>query len=191
VFTRCRRVFVDHSTLHRWSIKMLPVLAAKCRRRKRQIGRNWRMDETCVKISGQRKSLYRAVDRAGESVEFLLRARRDTAAARAFFGRALDLHGVPGKIDKSGANTAAIASIQADSGLPIEMRQSEYLNNLVEQDHCAVKRITRPMPGFKTFRCARILIAGIEVMHMIRRGPLGEVKDRSSSAANRFCSLAF
>ena len=94
-------------------------------------------------------------------------------------------------IDKSGANTAAIASIQADSGLPIEMRQLKYLNNLVEQDHRAVKRITRPMLGFKTFRCARILIAGIEVMHMIRKGQLGAVKDRSSSAANRFYSLAF
>ena len=68
----------------------------------------------------------------------------------------MDLHGVPEKItiDKSGANTAAITSIQADSGLPIEMRQSKYLNNLVEQDHRVVKRVTRPMLGFKTFRCA-------------------------------------
>ena len=94
-------------------------------------------------------------------------------------------------IDKSGANTAAIASIQADSGLPIEMRQSKYLNNLVEQDHRAVKRITRPMLGFKTFGCARILFAGIEVMHMIRKGQLGDIKDRASSAANQFYSLAF
>ena len=94
-------------------------------------------------------------------------------------------------IDKSGANTAATLSIQADSGLPIEMRQSKYLNNLIEQHHRAVKRITRPMLGFKTFRCARILIAGIQVMHMIRRGQLGDIKDRSSSAANQFYSLAF
>ena len=140
-----RGVFVDHSTLHRWSLKVLPVLTATFRRRKRPVGRSWRMDETYVKIT----------------------------------------------IDKSGANTAAITSIQADSGLPIEMRQSKYLNNLVEQDHRAVKRITRPMLGFKTFRCARILIAGIEVMHMIRKGQLGDIKDRSSSAANQFYSLAF
>ena len=82
-------------------------------------------------------------------------------------------------------------SIQADSGRPIEMRQSKYLNNLVEQNHRAVKRITRPMLGFKTFRCARILIAGIEVMHMIRKGQLAAAKDRASSAANQFYSLAF
>ena len=79
-------------------------------------------------------------------------------------------------IDKSGSNTAAIASLQADSGLSIEMRQSKYLNNIVEQDHRAVKRITRPMLGFKTFRCARILLAGIEFMHMIRKGQLGAIQ---------------
>ena len=174
-----RGVFVDHSTLHRWSIKMLPVLTAMFRQRKRTVGRSWRMDETYVKVGGQWKYLYRAVDRDGENVDFLVRAKQDHAAARAFFERAIDLHGAPEKItiDKSGANTAAITSIHADSGLCIEMRQSKYLNNLVEQDHRAVKRITRPMLGFKTFGCARILIAGIKVMHMIRKGPLGVIKD--------------
>ena len=188
-----RGVFVDHSTLHRWSMKMLPVLAAVFRRRKRPVGRSWRMDETYVKVAGKWKYLYRAVDRDGDTVDFLLRAKRDHAAARAFFERAIDLHDVPEKItiDKSGSNTAAIVSIQADSGLSIVMRQSKYLNNIVEQDHRAVKRITRPMLGFKTFGCARILIAGIEVMHMIRKGQLGAIKDRASSAANQFYSLAF
>ena len=117
----------------------------------------------------------------------------DHAAARAFFERAIGLHGVPEKltIDKSGANTAAIVSMQADSGLPIALRQSNYLNNVVEQDHRAVKRIARPMLGFKTFRCARILIAGIGIMHMIRKGKFGRVKDRASSPAAKVYSLAF
>ena len=188
-----RGVAIDHSTIHRWAIKMLPVLAAVCRRRKRPVGRSWRMDETYVKVGGQWKYLYRAVDRDGDTIDFLLRAKRDHAAARAFFERAIDLHGVPEKItiDKSGSNTAAITSMQADSGLPIQMRQSKYLNNLVEQDHRAVKRITRPMLGFKSFRCARILIAGIETMHMIRKGQRRALKDLASSAANQFYSLAF
>jgi len=188
-----RGVAIDHSTIHRWAIKMLPVLAAVCRRRKRPVGRSWRMDETYVKVGGQWKYLYRAVDRDGDTIDLLLRAKRDHAAARAFFERAIDLYGVPEKItiDKSGSNTAAITSMQADSGLPIQMRQSKYLNNLVEQDHRAVKRITRPMLGFKSFRCARILIAGIETMHMIRKGQLGALKDLASSAANQFYSLAF
>ena len=121
-----RGVAVDHSTIHRWAIKMLPVLAAACRRRKRPVGKSWRMDETYIKVAGQWKYLYRAVDKTGATVDFLLRAKRDHAAARAFFERAIGLHDVPEKIaiDKSGANTAAIVSIQADTGLAIAMRQS-------------------------------------------------------------------
>ena len=188
-----RGVEVDHSTIHRWAIKMLPVLASVCRRRKRPVGKSWRMDETYIKVAGKWKYLYRAVDKNGATVDFLLRAKRDHAAARAFFERAIGLHDVPEKIaiDKSGSNKAAIVSIQADSGLAIAMRQSKYLNNIVEQDHRAIKRVTRPMLGFKTFRCARIIIAGIETMHMIRKNQLGDIKDQASSAANQFYSLAF
>ena len=188
-----RGVVVDHTTVHRWAVKMLPILAALMRRRKRIVGTSWRMDETYIKVSGQWKYLYRAVDKAGQSIDFLLRARRDYAAARCFFERAMDLHGIPEKItiDKSGANTAAIEGIRADSGADIELRQSKYLNNLIEQDHRAVKRVVRPMLGFKNFRCARALIAGIETMHMIKKNQLDGLKDRTSSAANQFYSLAF
>ncbi len=188
-----RGVIVDHTTVHRWSIKILPILAAAMRRRKRSVGASWRMDETYVKVGGHWTYLYRAVDKAGHTIDFLLRAHRDYAAARRFFERSIDLHGIPEKItiDKSGANTAAIEGIRADSGADIEMRQSKYLNNLIEQDHRAVKSVVRPMLGFKNFRCARALIAGIETMHMIKKGRLAEIKDRSSSAADKFYSLAF
>jgi transposase-like protein len=88
--------------------------------------------------------------------------------------RAVGRHGLPDKItiDKSGANTAAIRSIQADTGAPIELRQVKYLNNIVEQDHRNVRRIIRPMLGFQFFRSTRILLAGIETMHMIKKGQL-------------------
>ena len=132
------------------------------------------MDETYIKVCGQWKYLYRAVDRAGDTIAFLLCAHRDLAAAWRFFERAIDLHDVPEKItiDKSGANTAAIEGIRADSGADIELRQSKYLNNLVGQDHRAIKRIVRPMLGFKSFRCASILLAGIETNGMDASHPV-------------------
>jgi len=188
-----RGVCVDHATVHRWAIKILPVLAAAFRRRKRLVGMSWRMDETYVKVGGQWKYLYRAVDRDGHTIDFLLRAHRDLAAARTFFEHAIDLHGVPAKvtIDKSGANTAAVAGLRADSGIDIELRQCKYLNNIVEQDHRAIKRIVRPMLGFKSFWCAARIIAGIETMHMIRKGQMLGHKGQSMSAAQQFYSLAY
>jgi len=187
-----RGVLVDSTTVHRWSIKMLPILAAAMRRRKRCVGSNWRMDETYVKVGGQWTYLYRAVDRAGATIDFVLRTHRDYAAARRFFERAVELHGVPETItiDKSGANTAAIEGLRADSGADIGLRQSKYINNLVEQDHRAIKRIVRPMLGFKSFHCARAILAGIETMHMIKKGQLDRPKARASSAAHQFYSLA-
>lgn len=188
-----RGVVVDHATVHRWAIKILPVLATVFRRRKRPVGTSWRMDETYIKVAGQWTYLYRAVDRDGDKIDFLLRAKRDHAAARRFLEQAIGLNGVPEKItiDKGGANTAAILSVNGDSGADIQLRQSKYLNNVVEQDHRAIKRIVRPMLGFKSFRCARILLAGIEVMHMIKKGQLDGPQGQISPAALKFYSLAF
>lgn len=92
-----RGVFVDHSTVHRWSLKILPVLALIFRRRKRHVGASWRMNETYIKVAGQWKYLYRAVDKTGDTVDFLLTAKRDLAAARRYLERAINLHGLPGK----------------------------------------------------------------------------------------------
>ena len=129
----------------------------------------------------------------GQTIDFLLRAKRDCAAARRFLEQAIGLHDVPEKItiDKSGANTAAIVSINADSGVGIELRQSKYVNNIVEQDHRAIKRIVRPILGFKSFGCAPKLTAGIELMHMIKKGQLYCAEGQDLSAASKFYSLAF
>ena len=143
-------------------------------------------------MGGEWKCLYRAVDREGDTVDFLLTAKRDLAAARRFLERAINLHDLPEKItiDKSGANTAAIESVKADACVDIQLRQCKYLNNIVEQDHRAIKRITRPMLGFKSFWSARIIIAGIETMHMIRKGQFDCPVGQTMSAANPFYTLA-
>jgi transposase-like protein len=187
-----RGVFVDHATVHRWSLKILPALTEAFRRRQRSVGKSWRMDETYIKVRGCWKYLYRAVDRDGATVDFLLTARRDEAAARRFLERAIKRHGAPEKVttDKSGANTAAINSYNAEHKARIEMRQCKYLNNIVEQDHRAIKRITRPMLGFKTFRSARILLGGVETMHMIRKRRLASPAS-TATAAEQFYALAY
>ncbi len=169
-----RGIEVDHSTLYRWVIRLTPLLDKAFRRRKRPTGRRWRMDETDIKIKGQWKYLYRAVDTAGQTVDFLLTAKRDTAAALRFFRKAIRHPAEPEVVtlDKSGANTAALATLNADKPEEetITIRQSKYLNNLIEQDHRNIKRRIRPMLGFKSFRRAQTILAGIELASMLRKG---------------------
>ena len=192
-----RGVFVDHSTIHRWVIKLVPVLEEAFRKRKRKrgigaVGKSWRMDETYVKVGGQWKYLYRAVDKEGNTVDFLLTAKRDRAAAQRFLARAIEGNRLPQTvtIDQSGANTAGIESYNAEHDTAIAIRQCKYLNNIVEQDHRAVKRIIRPMLGFKSFRCARVILGGIEIMHMIRKEQMRSSNGSNLSAARQFYSLA-
>ena len=186
-----RGIAVDHSTVHRWAIKLLPVLEKAFRRCKRAVGKSWRMDETYVKVRGEWRYLYRAVDKEGNTVDFLLRARRNKAAAQRYFEKSIRQNGVPETvtIDKSGANLAALHAVNAERDTPIKIRQVKYLNNVVEQDHRAIKRITRPMLGFKDFRCARIILSGIEVMHMIRKGQMKTEDGTHPSAAEQFYSM--
>jgi putative transposase len=169
-----RGLEVDHSSVHRWVIKLVPVFEKAFRRHKRPVGKSWRMDETYVKVRGQWKYLYRAVDKAGHTVDFLLRAHRDQAAARRDFEKAIDRNGAPETVtmDKSGANLAALRAINAERETPIKVRQVKYFNNIVEQDHRAIKRRIRPMMGFKDLRCARTILSGIETMHMIKKGQM-------------------
>ena len=185
-----RGVEVDHSTLNRWVLKYVPLLETRFCARKRSVGSSWRLDETYVKVKGVWKYLYRAVDKAGATVDFLLTAKRDCKAALRFLRKAIRCNGTPIKItiDKSGANTAAIGSYNTDHKAGIEMRQIKYLNNIVEQDHRAIKRQIRPMLGFKSFWSAAVTLAGVELMHMIRKGQLllrGEL-----CSAQQFYSLA-
>ena len=187
-----RGVTVDHSTVSRWAIRFLPLLEKTFRKYKRPVGGSWRMDETYIQVKGVWKYLYRAVDRDGKTIDFLLTAKRDKAAAKRFFDKAMQANSVPEKVtmDKSGANKAAIDEINANREKPMVVRQVKYLNNIMEQDHRAVKRITKPMLGFKSFQSAKNILAGIELMHMIRKGQIMMEGADKMSYAEQFYALS-
>lgn len=133
---------------------------------------SWRLDETYIRVHGQWRYLYRAVDKTGQTIDVLLTTQRDREAALQFLKKANSRHGVPKTItiDGSEANAAAIRSYNEEHGTAVAIRQVRYLNNTVEQDHCAVKRIVRPMLGFKADETAQHTLAGVELMHMLRKG---------------------
>ena len=176
-----RGVNVDHSTINRWVARYAKELEASFSKALRKYGSyiSWKMDETYIKYKGEWVYLYRALDKNGDTLEFMLSAKRDEKAARKFFKKTIGKHGLPEKvnIDKSGANEAALLTINIFLFLlgiwythGIEIRQNKYLNNLIEQDHRNIKRLTRPMLGFKSWYSMESTIAGYELVNMIRKG---------------------
>ena len=144
-------------------------------------------------MKGQWRYLYRAVDKYGQTIDFLLTEHRDTEAALRFLKKAIRRNGLPETItiDGSDANEAAIKRYNGGTRYHHRIRQVKYLNNMVEQDHRAVKRVTRPMLGFKSFEAAQGTLVGIELMHMIKkRQMVVEVGDEGRTAAEPFYALA-
>lgn len=187
-----RGVSVDHATIQRWVVKYSPRLEKAFHRRKRPVGHSWRMDETYIRVKGEWRYLYRAVDKSGQTIDFLLTEYRDTEAALRFLTQAIHRHGVPKKITIGGSDTneAAIKRDNERHGTHIMIRQVKYLNNVIEQDHRAVKRVTRPMLGFKSFAAAQATLVGVELMHMLKKGQLvGETRAEGLTPAEPFYSL--
>jgi putative transposase len=171
---RERGVPVDHSTVNRWVLKYSPQLEEAFHPRKRPVWRSWRMDETYIRVKGEWRYLYRAVDKHGQTIDFLLTEQRDQEAVLRFLMQAIRRRGVPETItiDGSEANVVAIKRCNEEHGITIIIRQVKYLNNIVAQDHRAIKRVTRPMLGFKVFEAAQRTLVGIELMHMLKKGQL-------------------
>jgi putative transposase len=183
---------IDHATVQRWVVKYTPILETKFRKRKRAVDSSWRIDETYIKVKGKWCYLYRAIDKEGKTIDFLLTKNRDKLAAKRFLIKAISNNRVPKKIiiDESATNKSALEEYNNENGTFIEIRQVTYLNNIVEQDHRGVKRRTNSMLGFKSFDSASITLTGIEIVHTLRKGQLATQGISVQSLAETFYSLA-
>jgi transposase-like protein len=168
-----RGIEVTHTTILRWVQRFVPEFEKCWSQYSRPVGRSWRCDETYIRVKGRWTYLYRAVDKLGRTVDFLLSEQRDVAAAKRFFSKAMKRHGTPRVItlDAYAASHRAISELQSTGTLVrcVEIRSSKYLNNVVEQDHRRIKQRVRAMLGFKRLETAAITITGIELAEKIRK----------------------
>ncbi|WP_154661178.1 IS6 family transposase [Microvirga lotononidis] len=192
-----RGVQVDHSTLFRWIQTYAPEIDRRVRTHLRMTNGSWRVDKTYIRVKGEWVYLYRAADAHGHTIDFLLSRRRDAAAARRFFRKAL---GQPHTVNprtitvyKNAAYPIAAKAMKRDGELWrfAKLRWVKFLNNIVEQDHRRIKRLVRPGLGFKSYTRASRTIAGYEVMAMIRKGQVVGVPANDMRAQSDFIAALF
>jgi len=192
-----RGLFISPSCVWRWVQVYGPELDKRCRRHLKPTNKSWRLDETYIKVKRQERFLYRAVDSSGQTIDFLLAAKRDAAAAKRFFRRALANSGnlMPRviNVDKNRAYPAAVNDLKQEGTLRprCRLRQSKFLNNVVEQDHRNVKRRTWLAKGYGSVPTAWRTLRGIEAMEMIRKGRARRVAKGDTVAQMKFVDKLF
>jgi transposase, IS6 family len=192
-----RGLKVDASCVWRWVQTYAPELNKRCLPHLKQTNKSYRVDETYIKVKGQEKYLYRAVDSTGQTIDFLLTAKRDGAAAKRFFRKVFRSCSNPVprviNVDKNPAYPAAMRALKREAILPsrVRLRQCKYLNNILEQDHRSVKKRTWLAKGYGSFQSAWRTLKGIETMDMIRKGRVRWVVKGDARAQARFIDQLF
>ena len=192
-----RGLSVNHSTIFRWVQRYSPELDKRCRPHLKLTNDSWRVDETYVKVRGKWMYLYRAVDSTGQTLDFLLNETRSTRAAKRFFRKALGRSNTTAprviNVDKNPAYIGAVRDLKHENMLPdcCKRRPSQYMNNIVEQDHRFMKRLIRPGLGFGSYPTAWRTIQGYETMHMVRKGQIEELEKGDIQGQNQFISQLF
>ena len=194
---RERGLDVDHSTVFRWVQRYAPEINKRIRQHLKMSGTSYRVDETYIKVGKTCKYLYRAVDKEGNTIEFMLSAKRDVSAAKRFFKKMMraDHRRLPFSIsvDKNAAYPEAFTSSQVEKILPLDcrLRRVKYLNNVIEQDHRFIKKKVRASQCFKSFHTAERTLEGIEAVNMMRKGQVKRLSGNDAQGQAKFIASLF
>jgi transposase, IS6 family len=192
-----RGLFVDASCVWRWVQAYAPEINRRCRRYLKPTNKSYRVDETYIKVKGQDRYLYRAVDSTGQTIDFLLTAKRDADSAKRFFRKVVRAEGNRMarviNVDKNPAYPAAVRALKAEGTLPrrVRLRQCRYLNNVVEQDHRLVKKRVWLAKGYGSFQSAWRTLQGVEAINMIRKGRVRWLSKRDALGQAFFIAALF
>jgi transposase-like protein len=192
-----RGLDVDHSTVFRWVQRYAPEINKRVRQHLKMSGASFRVDETYIKVGKTCKYLYRAVDKEGQTIEFMLSAKRDISAAKRFFKKMMraEHRRLPFSIsvDKNASYPEAFTSSQDEKILPLDcrLRRVKYLNNVIEQDHRFIKKKVRASQCFKRFHTAERTLEGIEAVNMIRKGQVKRLAGSDAQGQAKFVETLF
>lgn len=194
---RERGLDVDHSTVFRWVQRYAPEINKRIRQHLKMSGTSYRVDETYIKVGKMCKYLYRAVDKQGNTIEFMLSAKRDVSAAKRFFKKLMraEHRRLPFSIsvDKNAAYPEAFTTSQVEKIVPndCKLRRVKYLNNIIEQDHRFIKKKVRASQCFKSFHTAERTLEGIESVNMIRKGQVKRLAGSDAMGQAKFVESLF
>ncbi len=192
-----RGLNVDHTTIFRWVQKYAPEINKRIRPHLKMSGTSYRIDETYIKVGTSCKYLYRAIDSTGQTIEFMLSAKRDVSAAKRFFKKMMraDHRRLPFSIsvDKNAAYPQAFTTSQNEKVLPkdCKLRRVKYLNNIIEQDHRFIKKRVRACLGYRSFDTAERTIQGVEAVNMLRKGQVKRLVGSNAMGQAKFVASLF